>query len=295
MKALVKFTNLINAAFRLKYVPSLWKVAEVIMILKPGKPPNETASYRPISLLPIISKVFEKLLVKRLNAIIERKNLIPNHQFGFRNKHSTIDQIHRITQVIEKALEEKRVCSTIFLDVAQAFDKVWHEGLNHKLRILIPKQYAEILESYLKDRYFRIKQEDSYSKLKDIKAGVPQGSVLGPILYLLYTSDLPTLENNTVATFADDTAILAVGKDNEESTQNLKLTVNQIHSWTKQWRIKLNEVKSVHVDFTNKRLNYLPITINRQIVPYANSAKYLCMTLYASFVGKSRSRRKKRN
>jgi len=90
-KAIVKITNLINAAFRLKYVPRLWKVAEVIKIPKPGKPPHEAASYRPISLLPVMSKLFEKLLIKRLKPIIERKDLIPNHQFGFRSKHSTID------------------------------------------------------------------------------------------------------------------------------------------------------------------------------------------------------------
>ena len=119
------------------------------MIPKPGKPPHEAASYRPISLLPVMSKLFEKLLIKRLKPIIERKNLIRNHQFGFQSKHSTIDQVHRITNIIEQALEEKKVCSALFLDVAQAFDKVWHKGLNCKLRTILPKQYAKILESYL--------------------------------------------------------------------------------------------------------------------------------------------------
>ena len=140
------------------------------MIPKPGKPPHEAASYRPISLLPVMSKLFEKLLIKRLKPVIERKNLIPNHQFGFRSKHSTIDQVHRITNIVENALEEKKVCSAVFLDVAQAFDKVWHEGLNYKLRAILPKQYAGILESYLAERFFRIKQGDAYSELKKIKA-----------------------------------------------------------------------------------------------------------------------------
>jgi len=113
-KAIVKIINLINAAFRLKYVPRLWKVAEVIMIPKPGKPPHEAASYRPISLLPLMSKLFEKLLIKRLKPIIERKSLIPNHQFGFRSKHSTIYQVHRKTNTIEKALEEKKFAPQSF-------------------------------------------------------------------------------------------------------------------------------------------------------------------------------------
>jgi hypothetical protein len=112
------------------------------------------------------------------------------------------------------------------LDVAQAFDKVWHTGLNYRLRTILPKQYTEILESLLAERFFRIKQGDAYSELKEIKAVVLQGSVLGPVLYLLYTSDLPILENSTVATFADDTAIL--GGRNEESTGKLQTAINQI-------------------------------------------------------------------
>ena len=114
------------------------------------------------------------------------------------------------------------------MDVAQAFDKVWHKGLICKLRTILPKQYKEILESYLTERFFRIKQGDAYSELKEIKAGVPQGSVLGPIIYLLYTSDLPKLENSTVATFADDTRILRVGNSNEEYTGKLQTAINQI-------------------------------------------------------------------
>lgn len=150
---------LINAVFRLKHVPSIWKVAEIIMIPKPGKLLNEVTSYRPISLLPIISKVFEKLLLKRLKPIIERKKLIPNHQFGFRQKHSTIDQVHRIINTIEETLEEKLVCSAIFLDVAQAFDKVWHQGLIFKLNKQLPTQYVTLLKSYISERLFWVRVE----------------------------------------------------------------------------------------------------------------------------------------
>src|SRR6266576_5594901 len=93
--------------------------AQIIMLQKPGKPPNEVSSYRPMSLLPSISKLFEKLLLKRLKPLIEDK--IHDIQFGFRNKHATIEQVHRVTTEIERALEEKKFCSTVFLDVSQAF------------------------------------------------------------------------------------------------------------------------------------------------------------------------------
>lgn len=292
-KAVIKLSQLINTSFKLRYVPSLWKTAEIIMIPKPGKPQQETASYRPISLLPIISKIFEKILLKRLKKIIQKEKLIPDHQFGFRENHSTIDQIHRITNIIEKTLEEKKVCSTIFLDVAQAFDKVWHEGLDYKLKTMLPKHYTDILKSYLSLRTFRVRLNNTYSDLKEINAGVPQGSVLGPVLYLLYTCDIPTFKNGTIATFADDTAIMAIGDNHSQSTQKVQSAVNRIVEWTDKWRIKLNESKSVHIDFTNKREQYHPVRINNQVIPYSNTAKYLGLTLDAKLRWKAHVKKKK--
>lgn len=291
--AFLKLQHIINASFKLKHVPRHWKIAEVIVIVKPGKPPTEVASYRPISLLPVMSKIFEKMLLKRLCRIIEDRKLIPSHQFGFRNKHSTIDQVHRITNVVEKALEEKKVCSAIFLDVAQAFDKVWHEGLNYKLHRDLPRQYFEILKSYIADRFFRVRYGKEYSELKEISAGVPQGSVLGPILYLLYTRDIPVNENSVMATFADDTAILAVDKGVETATMKLQHAVNRVRDWTQRWRIKLNETKSIQVNFTYKKIVTLPIYINNQIVPHANVAKYLGMNLDAKLKWKEHIKKKK--
>lgn len=192
------------------------------MIPKLGKPPNDIKSYRPISLLPLISKLFEIIIQTRIQVYVERFKVIPNHQFGFRKSHATIDQIHRITDVIEKAFEKKEICSAVFLDVAQAFDKVWHEGLIFKLNRFLPRSYVQLLSSYLSDRVFRVRVENEYSSLKDIKAGVPQGSILGPILYLIYTSDLPVMENVKVATFADDTSLMATGRNIEESTSKLQ-------------------------------------------------------------------------
>jgi hypothetical protein len=89
-------TQLFNAVLLKWYFPAQWKVAQIILILNPGKPPNELTSYRPISLLPIVSKVFKKILLKRLLPMVENNRLIPNHQFGFRKRHSTIEQTHRI-------------------------------------------------------------------------------------------------------------------------------------------------------------------------------------------------------
>jgi hypothetical protein len=188
--------------------------------------------------------------------------------------------VHRVITLIEKTLEKKQVCSSLFLDVAQAFDKVWHEGLCHKIELLLPP-FSQLLQSYLCDQYFGDRQEDEYSGLKPIKAGVTQESVLGPVLYLIYTSNLPQPEGSTVATIADDTAIMAVGDDVEDATDKLQQAANKINNWTKQWLIKLNEDKSIHVNLTSERCRHILITMNGKTVPYFHTAKYLGMTLDA--------------
>lgn len=279
-KAMSFIQLLLNAAIKLRHFPSIWKVAEIIMIPKPGKTPNDVKSYRPISLLPLISKIFEIIIQKRIKVYIERFKVIPNHQFGFRKSHATTDQIHRITDVIEKTFERKEVCSTVFLDVAQAFDKVWHKGLIYKLNRFLPNSYVKLLTSYLSDRVFRVREGDEYSSLINIQAGVPQGSILGPLLYLIYTSDLPVMENIKVATFADDTALMATGSNVVQSTTKLQEANNAITNWCKTWKIKLNETKSAHVNFTLKKIEDQPrVTLNNIEVPLENHAKYLGMTL----------------
>ena len=241
----VKVTNIINAAIRLKHVPSAWKVSEVIML-----PKVEVDSNRPISLLPIMSKLFEKLIAKRLHRILDKYCIIPSHQFGFRRAHSTIDQIHRITDVIEKALEEGAICSALLLDIAQAFDRVWHEGLLFKIKELLPREYFALLTSYLHGRKFRVRNGNDYSMLKSIRAGVPQGSVLGPMLYLLYVNDIPKTANTMLATFADDTAIMSTSNSIEDSVSRLQMAAGEIVCWSYRWRIKLNESKSTFINFT---------------------------------------------
>jgi hypothetical protein len=126
-------TQIFNTVMLTGHFPAQWKVAQIILILKPGKPPNDPTSYCPIILLPILSKVFKKLLLNRLIPFIVHQNLIPNHQFGFRQWHSTIHQTHRIVHKINEALNDKHSCSTAFLDISQAFDKIWHTGLLCKL------------------------------------------------------------------------------------------------------------------------------------------------------------------
>jgi hypothetical protein len=276
----IKFlTQIYNASTLIGYFPAQWKVAKIILHLKPGKPPNETNSYRPISLLPILSKIYEKLLLYHLLPIIEHRGLIPNHQFGFRRCHSTIQQTHRLIHKINDALEAKQYCSAAFLDISQAFDKVWHPGLLHKLRQTLPLNYYLILKSYLHIRHFQVHIQDTYTNLLPIHAGVPQESVLGPLLYLLYTSDLPTSPDILTATFADDTAILATDSKPAIASQKLQNSLQDIHDWLIKWRLKVITSKSSHVTFTNRKETCPPVSIDNELIPQSEDVKYLGLHL----------------
>lgn len=267
-----------NAIIRLGYFPKQWKKAEIILIQKPGKPETEVTSYRPISLLPTISKVFEKLFTSKIKEFLEGNQLIPAHQFGFREKHSTIEQVHRIVNNIKSDLDSKKYCSAVFLDVTQAFDKVWHPGLLYKIRKIIP-QHFKVLKSYLENRRFKVKQNGALSALQPILSGVPQGSVLGPILYIIFTSDLPSSIGTKIATFADDTAIMASHEDPYIASQKLQSHLNKLQDWLHIWRIKVNESKSTHITFTNRTKNSSPVKLNNCQLPHQEDIKYLGMHL----------------
>lgn len=275
-----------NAILRIGYFPEQWKVAKVILINKPGKNATELQSYRPISLLPILSKLFEKILLKRLRPILHNKKLIPEHQFGFRIQHGTVEQVHRVIDKISKDLEGKRYCSAAFLDISQAFDKVWHTGLLYKLKLNLPYQYYNILKSYLEHRHFFVNHQNQETSLHPIYAGVPQGSVLGPILYILYTADLPTTRKTMTATFADDTAVLASHADPIIASNNLQQNLAKTEDWMRKWRMRANRDKSTHVTYTLRRGTCPPVIFNNEEIPQADCVKYLGLHLDRSLTWK---------
>ena len=247
----------------------------MIVIPKPEKPSNQTNGHHPISLLTVISEVFEKIILSRLNSIIHEKNLLPSIQFGFRTNHSTIEQINRVTDTILQAIENKEFAPTVFLDVSCAFDKVWHEDLIHKLQGKIPDCFCLLVASYLSNRTFEVHIGTESTEPKRIAAGVPQGSILGPVLFLLYTMDFPQAEEITTALYADDSAVIAHHKNYDIATSCLQNAVDRIHNWAQDWKIGLNESKSVRIDFTLRPHRYTPTMLAGKAIPYAENARYL--------------------
>lgn len=245
------------------------------MVLKPNKPENVVSSYRPISLLPVFSKLFERLLQKRLFPILEALDVLPEHQFGFRQNHGTPEQCHRVVKVIRDTLENKCYCSSVFLDVKQAFDRVWHDGLLYKLKQLLPTPFYLLFKSYLHERRFYVNINDEESDIGIIKSGVPQGSVMGPVLYTLFTSDMPTSSDVTTATYADDTAILATSKCNFEASEVVQRQLNIMQKWFTKWNILVNTEKSKHITFSLRKEDCPPLSLNGVIIPKSSSVRYL--------------------
>lgn len=278
-KGIIFLSTIYNSILRLSHYPSQWKYAKIIMIPKPNKPENCVSSYRPISLLPTFSKIFERLFLKRLLPILEKQQIIPDYQFGFRHKHGTPEQCHRIVDVITNTLEKKIYCSAVFLDVQQAFDKVWHYGLLYKLKKLLPAPFYILLKSYLHERWFFVNINDENSAFGQINSGIPQGSVMGPVLYTIFSSDMPTMNGLTIATYADDTAILASYESPNVASEVLQNELNLIQNWLQKWNIKVNTEKSIHVTFTLRSGNCPEVTLNGTSIPTSNNVKYLGLYL----------------
>jgi hypothetical protein len=176
-------------------------------------------------------------------------------------------------------MRKETLCTAVFLDVAQAFDKVWHTGLLHKIRNTFPSPYYLLLKSYITDRYFQIKFNNSYPNCYQVKSGVPQGSVLGPLLYLIYTADMPTTNITTIATCADDTALLAANNDPIVASKYLQHHLNLLQQWYSKWEIEINQTKSVQVTFTTRRINCRQVHINNIKIPVQTETQYLGLHL----------------
>lgn len=278
-KGIIFLTLIFNSILRLQHFPTQWKCAEIVMVPKPNKPENKITSYRPISLLTTFSKIFERLFVQRLLPILEKCNIIPEHQFGFRHLHGTPEQCHRVVKIITEALQRKMYCSAVFLDVQQAFDKVWHKGLLYKLKKLLPAPYFMFLKSYLHGRSFYVKVNNTNSNIYRINAGIPQGSVLGPILYTIFTYDMPCIDGVTVATYADDTTFLHSSESMFEASLVIQNQLDILHEWLIAWNIMINPQKSSHITFTLRLGNCPDVYLNGSLIPHCNSTKYLGLHL----------------
>ena len=190
-------------------IPEEWKKAKIIMIPK-GEKSNDPEKYRPISLTSCLGKLVERLIKKRLYEFLESKDLLVKQQSGFRNKKGAADNLIFFTQKISETLNKGKKACGIFFDISKAFDKVWHNGLIHKLiKLNVPSYILKYIIDFLKDRKSNVSVGESLSEFFRILCSVPQGSVLGPLLFLIFINDIPLNDQKHISyssLFADDLA-----------------------------------------------------------------------------------------
>jgi retron-type reverse transcriptase len=271
-----------NSVLRLCHFPTAWKTAKIILIPKPGKDHLFPQNHRPISLLPVISKLFERLLLSRISPFLE--GFIRPEQFGFRRGHSTTQQLVRVVNSLVDNHNVNLCSVAVLLDVSKAFDKVWHEGLLFKLsESPIPTAAVHLLKSYLQGRTFQTTVEGKLSTVRQVEAGVPQGSVLGPVLYLIYTNDMPTIPGVTLSLYADDAFLHCRSARPALAVSRMQRQMDALSPWLEKWRIKVNADKSNAICFRKRRkMPSAPppqVLLDGEPIPWKPTVKYLGVTL----------------
>ena len=248
-----KLAPIINESLSAGIFPNALKIAKVIPIHKKGDKRNLN-NYRPISLLPVLSKVFEKVLNKQITEHLDKFNIIDENQFGFRAGHSTEDAILKFIDRIEKELLTKKHVVSIYIDVSKAFDSCDHTILVKKLkRIGITGVSLEIMKNYLKDRIQEIWVGEKCGGRIVINIGVGQGTVLGPLLFKIYILDMYLSTNLFSIRFADDTSAIGSG-DNKEDTENyVNAELDKLYKWFCNNKLTLHPDKSRFIIHTKEK------------------------------------------
>ena len=249
-------TELFNKSLAAGIFPDSWKKAYVTPIFKNSGSPSDFRQYRPISLLSCLSKILEKLVFSAVYSHITENQLLSDRQSGYRSGHSTQLQLMYLTHKLYKELDEGRDMTAVFLDISKYFDKIWHDGLLHKCKndFLLSGTILQWLGSYLTDRTQQVRVGDAFSTAETIRAGCPQGSVLGPLLALMYLDGLTDKVTNEILFYADDTSLYAshTTADIDTVQKSLQRDLDTIEEYARQWAIKFNSSKTTQMTFSHK-------------------------------------------
>ena len=248
----------------------------VVAIPKPAKPVGDPKSYRPISLLCVLYKILERLIYARVESLIDP--LIPIEQAGFRRRKSTVDQVVLLTQNIEDSFEAKKKAGAVFINLTAAYDTVWHRDLTCKLLRLPDKHMVRIIMELVRNRSFTLTTGDSkQTKLHRLKNGVPQGSVLAPLLFNIYTYDLPFMISRKFA-YADDLALLHSSENWKDLEGTLSQDMSTLSAYLRTWRLNLTHTKTMTAAFhlnNREAKRELKVYNNGRRLPFCPTPNYL--------------------
>ena len=246
--------DLMNRCLEENVFPTHWKKAKVRMVPKPGRDWKQAANYRPISLLPCLGKLLERYVYNRLLIELHQKNYFNKNQAGFTKRRMGHEHLFRLAQGIENGFKERHCTLGIFLDVKAAFDAVWTSGLKYKIKqIGLPLQLKNMLFSFLEERTLNVNVNGIWSERVYLRAGTPQGSILSPILYLIFVNDATDnldLSKVEPSQYADDIGMWTTHADARVAESTLQREILKLEKWCRQWQVSLHPAKSKLVLFS---------------------------------------------
>lgn len=241
-------TTLFNHMLAIGYFPNCWKRALVSAIPKPGKNTSIISNWRPISQLCCISKIFEKVIARRLGKIIRELPILQN-QFGFLPGHSTEQALAKIQNEINNGLNNKRITSILALDLKAAFDVVWHDGLIFKMiKLEINPFLIKMIQSFLANRSFSIRLNGFISRVFEMDSGTPQGSVISPSLFNIYMYDIPLHNHIKLTQFADDTTLHYTHRRPTIAQNYFNAYLFRLSEYFENWKLVLSEQKTEFIN-----------------------------------------------
>lgn len=272
-------TLIYNLSITNAQYPIRWKRAKVIALYK-KKSKTNPENYRPISLLDCFGKIFEKLIYNQMIYFIKKYNILYNYQYGFREKHSTTHALVYVIDKIKELLDNQSYVIGLFLDIEKAFDCVNHEILLYKLEHYGFRGHSQkFLESYLTGRDQFTKTNNCNSMVRSINYGVPQGSILGPLLFLLYVNDIQNSIDDDIVLFADDAGIFINNKNFNTLLDKTKESASKLHEWYSANKMSVSFTKSNFVVFSNSKQklnqNITTIKVGSNVISRVNHIKYI--------------------
>ena len=266
--------------------PDCWKVSSVVPVFKNVEERSTAKNYRPVSVLSVVSKVFEKLVNNRIVDHLKKCGLFSDFQYGFRSSRSTADLLTVVSNRIGRAFNRFGATRAVALDIFEAFDRVWHAGLLHKLKSYgISGQIFSLISSFLSNRRLRVVLDGKSSQEYPVNAGVRQGSILGPSLFLLYINDLPDDVIYDIAIYADDNTLYSRCDRASDLWQQIELAselefyLRDTVNGGKKWLVDFNAGKTQLVSFDRSNNNgSIDVKMDGSILEEKSSFKMLGLT-----------------
>ena len=275
--------KIFSASFQLQHFPDNYKIGRIIFLKKPGGDPSSSKSYRPITLLPVLGKMLEKIASNRLWFIAEKQNWISKQQFGFRKKRGTELALFNFVNQVESAFKKKQETLCIMVDVSSAFPSVWHNFIiDRLLHLKCPAVYIHWIASYLDKRKVYVETQEG-KVFMHTKHGTPQGAVISSLLFLIAIDDLlQTLNQHDQQTtaFADDLAITVTGSNRKVIEQKANSILETLRIWGLKSKTTFNTIKTKAMLFSHlQRIRQINLRLGANKIELVNQFKYLGIML----------------